>query len=209
MKYSSNDQINPCTNLDLLKQYGFLGRTRGPTLIPNLIWGYLNFLVAQMVTNTPAMQETWVWSLGREDSLEKGMATHSSIHAWKISWMEPGGYSPWGHKESVMGYHGSCYGSFLGKHVAQRNMFFQFHIFGRLLDYLQQILMSFSCANLFLMLFLLTVFTTSFFCCCWIWLHFPPYSFISFLAYFCPNKTINFVLCIFLKWMIHDQWILN
>ena len=91
------------------------------------------------------------------------MATHSSIHAWKISWMEPGGYSPWGHKESVMGYHGSCYGSFLGKHVAQRNMFFQFHIFGRLLDYLQQILMSFSCANLFLMLFLLTVFTTSFF----------------------------------------------
>ena len=80
------------------------------------------------------------------------MATHSSIHAWKISWMEPGGYSPWGHKESVMGYHGSCYGSFLGKHVAQRNMFFQFHIFGRLLDYLQQILMSFSCANLFLKL---------------------------------------------------------
>ena len=80
-------------------------------------------LVAQKVKRLPAMQETWVWSLGREDPLEKGMATHSSIHAWKISWMEPGGYSPWGHKESVMGYLGSCYSSFLGKYVAQRNMF--------------------------------------------------------------------------------------
>ena len=134
-------------------------------------------LVAQTVKHLPAMQETWVWSLGREDSLEKGMATHSSIHAWKISWMEPGGYSPWGHKESVMGYHGSCYGSFLGKHVAQRNMFFQFHIFGRLLDYLQQILMSFSCANLFLMLFLLTVFTTSFFLLLLNLITFPPLFF--------------------------------
>ena len=38
-----------------------------------------------------AMQETWVRSLGREDSLEKGMATHSSVLAWRIPWMEPGG----------------------------------------------------------------------------------------------------------------------
>ena len=41
-----------------------------------------------MVKNLPAMQETWVQSLGREDPLEKGMATHSSILAWKIPWTE-------------------------------------------------------------------------------------------------------------------------
>ena len=58
-------------------------------------------LVAQMVKNLPAMRETWVWSLGREDPLEEGMATHSSILAWRIPWREgPGGCSPWGHKES-------------------------------------------------------------------------------------------------------------
>jgi len=46
------------------------------------------------------MQETWVQSLGWEDLLEKEMATHSSILAWKIPWTEePGYYSPWGHKE--------------------------------------------------------------------------------------------------------------
>ena len=41
-----------------------------------------------MVKNVPAMQETWVQSLGREDLLEKGMATHSSILAWRIPWTE-------------------------------------------------------------------------------------------------------------------------
>ena len=41
-------------------------------------------MVAQTVKNQPAMQETWVPSLGQEDSLEKGMATHSSILAWRI-----------------------------------------------------------------------------------------------------------------------------
>ena len=45
-------------------------------------------LVAQMVKRLPTMQETWVQSLGREDLLEKEMATHSSILAWKIPWME-------------------------------------------------------------------------------------------------------------------------
>ena len=44
------------------------------------------FLVTQMVKNLPAMQETWTQSLGREDSLEKGVATHSSILAWRIPW---------------------------------------------------------------------------------------------------------------------------
>ena len=49
-------------------------------------------LVAQMVKNLPAMQETQVQSLGQEDTLEKGMATHSSILAWEIPWTEePGG----------------------------------------------------------------------------------------------------------------------
>ena len=49
-------------------------------------------LVSQLVNNLPAMQETWVLSLGQEDPLEKGMATHSSIFAWRISWTEePGG----------------------------------------------------------------------------------------------------------------------
>ena len=47
-------------------------------------------LVAQTVKRLPAMRETQVRSLGREDRLEKEMATHSSILAWKISWMEPG-----------------------------------------------------------------------------------------------------------------------
>jgi len=45
-------------------------------------------LVAQMVKNLPAMPETRVCSLGWEDSLEKGMATHSSILAWRIQWTE-------------------------------------------------------------------------------------------------------------------------
>ena len=45
-------------------------------------------VVAQMVKNLPAMQETHVWSLGQEDALKKGMATHSSILAWRIPWTE-------------------------------------------------------------------------------------------------------------------------
>ena len=49
-------------------------------------------LVAQMVKNLPAMQETWVRSLGQEDLLEKKMTTHSSVLAWKVPWTEePGG----------------------------------------------------------------------------------------------------------------------
>ena len=52
------------------------------------------------VKNPPAMQDMWIQSLGQEDPLEKGMAAHSSICAWKIPWTEePGGYSSWGCKE--------------------------------------------------------------------------------------------------------------
>ena len=54
-------------------------------------------LVAQLVKNPPAMQETWVQSLGWEDPLEKEMATHSSILAWRIPWTEePGGLQSMG-----------------------------------------------------------------------------------------------------------------
>ena len=48
-------------------------------------------LVAQAVKNLPAVQKTWVQSLGREDALEKEMATHSSILAWRILWTEKPG----------------------------------------------------------------------------------------------------------------------
>ena len=57
-------------------------------------WQLLNWtelrasLVAQMVRNPPTTLETWVWSLCWEDPLEKGMATHSSILAWRIPWTE-------------------------------------------------------------------------------------------------------------------------
>ena len=52
----------------------------------------MGFPVAQMVKNLRAIQETWVRSLGWEDPLQKGMATHSSSLAWRIPWTEePGG----------------------------------------------------------------------------------------------------------------------
>ena len=53
-----------------------------------------------MVENPAAMQETQVQSLGQEDPLEKGMATHSSVLAWRSPWTEePGGLQSRGHKE--------------------------------------------------------------------------------------------------------------
>ena len=61
--------------------------------------GFAKFhsLVAQTVKRLPTMWETWVLSLGREDSLEKEMATHSSTLAWKIPWTEePGGLQSMG-----------------------------------------------------------------------------------------------------------------
>ena len=67
------------------------------TLLPCLLVLFLPLsfsLVDQMVKYLPEMQETWVRPLGREDPLEKEMATHSSILAWRIPWMEePGGLS--------------------------------------------------------------------------------------------------------------------
>ena len=58
-------------------------------------------MVAQKVKNLPTMKGTQVQYLGWEDPLEKGMATHFSILAWRIPWTEePGGLPSWGHKES-------------------------------------------------------------------------------------------------------------
>ena len=58
-------------------------------------------LIAQLVKNLPAMQETRVQSLGQEDPLEKEMATHSSILAWRIPWAEePGRLQSTGSQES-------------------------------------------------------------------------------------------------------------
>ena len=62
---------------------------------------WLSSPVTQMVRKLSAMRWTQVWALGQEDLLEKGMATHSSILAWRIPWTEePGGLQSWGHKQS-------------------------------------------------------------------------------------------------------------
>ena len=68
----------------------------GWNYVPSLLftWGEAS-LVAQRIKRLPAMQETQVRSLGRENPLEKEMATHSSILAWRIPWTESlAGYSP-------------------------------------------------------------------------------------------------------------------
>ena len=72
-----------------------LGRSTGKGIGYPLQYSWAS-LVAQLVKNPPAMWETWVQSLGWEEPLEKGKATHSSILAWRIH----GPYSPRGHKES-------------------------------------------------------------------------------------------------------------
>ena len=65
--------------------------------------GSLAPLVAQMVKNLPAIQETWGRPLGREDLQEKEMATNSSIFAWRSHGQRSlAGYRPWGRKESDM-----------------------------------------------------------------------------------------------------------
>ena len=70
-----------------------LGRYAGEGIGYPLQYSWAS-LVAQLVKNPPAMQETWVWSLDWEDPLEKGKTTCSSILAWRIP------YSPWGRKAS-------------------------------------------------------------------------------------------------------------
>ena len=66
---------------------------KGNSVTFSVIWASL---VAQMVKRLPAIWETWVQFLGREDPLEKGIATHSSILAWEFHGQRsPVGYSPW------------------------------------------------------------------------------------------------------------------
>ena len=74
--------VSPLASAGLLAIFG----------IPQPVW---TSLVAQLVKNPPAMQETWVRSVGWEDPLEGGMATYSSILGWRIPWT-----IPCGHKES-------------------------------------------------------------------------------------------------------------
>ena len=62
-----------------------LGRSAGEGKGYSLQYSWVS-LVAQLVKNPPAMRETWVPSLGWEDPLEKGKATHSSVLAWRIPW---------------------------------------------------------------------------------------------------------------------------
>ena len=57
---------------------------------------HLDSLAVQMIKDLLAMQETEVWSLDCEDPLEKGMATHSSVLAWRIPWTEEPGGPTWG-----------------------------------------------------------------------------------------------------------------
>ena len=84
-------------------------------LIPLRWWCHLTISssVAHMVKNPPAVWKTWVLSLGQEDPLEEGMATHSSILVWRIPWIEePGGLQSMG-SERVRHEWGS-------KHIKQR-----------------------------------------------------------------------------------------
>ena len=72
-----------------------LGRSSGEGIGYPLQYSWAS-LVAQLVKNPPAMRKTWVRSLGWEDPLEKGKATHSSILAWRIPW------TVWGCKEASL-----------------------------------------------------------------------------------------------------------
>ena len=67
----------------------------------------LHWEITHLVKNLPAVQETQVWSLGREDPLEKEMATHSSILAWKILWTEEPGEWQWP-GEPLVGKQADC-----------------------------------------------------------------------------------------------------
>jgi len=86
-------------------------------------------LLSQMVKNPPAMLETQVWSLGQEDALEKGMATHSSILAWRIPWTEDSsGYSPWDFIESDTAEQPTLSLHFLSFHFCYPYLFFDRNI---------------------------------------------------------------------------------
>ena len=70
------------------KSYHFLDFSFHFCQIGKFYLSFMRALVTQTVKNTPAEQEIWVQSLGQEDPLKKGMATHSSILAWRMPWTE-------------------------------------------------------------------------------------------------------------------------
>ena len=82
------NQSQHCQDLVYCQTFSRCSQQHQQIFVKKKIWASL---VAQLVKNPPAMQETWIQSLGWEDPLEKGKATHSSILAWR---------SPWSHKES-------------------------------------------------------------------------------------------------------------
>ena len=85
---------HPCMAVEHLKSFQYAGGTEILFYLLFKIWASL---VAQMVKNPPSLQETWVQSLAWEDSLEEGMATHSSILALRNPWTEePGGLQSMG-----------------------------------------------------------------------------------------------------------------
>ena len=91
-----------------------------------IIWASL---VTQMANNLPAVQETQVPSLGQEDPLEKGMATHSSIPAWEIPWtQDPGGLQS-------LGLHriGHDFTSNTHTHTYTHTLYYLYHCFGQML----------------------------------------------------------------------------
>ena len=83
-------------------------------------------LVAQMVKNPPAMQETWVWSLGWEDPLQEGMATHSSILTWKIP-MDTGAWQATVHEVTTSQTQ-------LNDYQSKYNIIIDFHVMARTVD---------------------------------------------------------------------------
>ena len=87
------------------------------------------YLVAQMVKSLPAMWETWVWSLGWEDPLEEGMATHSSILAWRIPWTEePGGLQSTGSQRVGHDWapkHSTEWEKVLAGHISDKRLYIQ------------------------------------------------------------------------------------
>ena len=76
---------NPPANAGDPSSIPGLGRSSGEGISYPLQYSWA-YLVAQLVKKPPAMQKTWVQSLGWKDPLEKGKATHSSILAWRIPW---------------------------------------------------------------------------------------------------------------------------
>ena len=92
MGWITSPQMEMLTSEPLAPQNTTLFGNRAisePPQVTWLPWGHWDTrasLVAQLEKNPPAMRETWVWSLGWEDPLEKGMATHSGILAWRIPW---------------------------------------------------------------------------------------------------------------------------